>query len=94
MTEVGREMLNKIMRGEMTPSEALWNLLGRRVPARNDCGFPGRYDLEDTSRMFGWGPEEGEGPCDYPAFCPFLRERGACPFFVWDSPSGPSAWNR
>lgn len=33
--------------------------------------------------MHGWGPEEGEGPCDYPsARCPLLCE-GRCPFYEW-----------
>ena len=49
----------------------------KELPARNDCGFPGRYDFEDTSRMHGWGVE-GEGKCDYPEYCP-LHQEGICP---------------
>lgn len=61
----------------------LRHLFGYPQPTRNDCGSPVRFELEDTSRMHGWGPEEGEGPCDYPsARCPLLRE-GRCPFYEW-----------
>ncbi len=65
------------MEQSMTPcSDFLHGLAGIPKPARNDCGYPGRYEYEDTSRMFGWGPEEGGGLCDYPQHCP---ARQACP---------------
>jgi len=50
-------------------SDFLHELAGIPKPARNDCGYIGRYEYEDTSRMFGRGPEEGEGVCDYPECC-------------------------
>lgn len=60
---------------------ALWHLFGRPAPARNDCGSPVRYEHEDWSRSLGWGPEPGEGACDYPSpLCPLLVE-GRCPFW-------------
>jgi hypothetical protein len=60
------------------PHDSLMRALaGIPAPARNDCGYPGRFEYEDTSRMFGWGVE-GEGMCDYPAGCPWYRE-GKCP---------------
>lgn len=65
-----------------TADALLRALFGRPRPARNDCGFAGRFEYEDTSRMFGWGPEEGEGPCDYPEYCPYLREHRECRFFT------------
>ncbi len=55
----------------------LRNLTGRPVPTRNDCGYPGRFEHEDTSRMHGWA-EEGTGMCDYPSGCAWFRE-GKCP---------------
>jgi len=55
----------------------LRSITGTDKPTRNDCGYPGRYECEDTSRMFGWGVE-GEGPCDYPDACSWFRE-GRCP---------------
>lgn len=55
----------------------LRRLTGRAEPTKNDCGYPGRYECEDTSRMLGWGVE-GEGPCDYPGHCFWYRE-GKCP---------------
>lgn len=61
-----------------SPDEFLRNLFGYSKPGRNDCGYSGRYDLEDTSRMHGWGPAEGEGACDYPASCP---QRNGCNFY-------------
>ena len=57
-------------------SEFLHELMGIPMPLRNDCGYPARYECEDGSRMHGWGPEEGEGMCDYPNLCP-IWER--CP---------------
>jgi hypothetical protein len=60
-------------------SDFLHELAGVPSPARNDCGYIGRYEYEDTSRMFGWGPEEGEGVCDYPDLCPMW---GRCPLEV------------
>lgn len=65
-----------------SPDRFLRQLFGYPPPQRNDCGYARRFDYEDTSRMHGWGPEEGEGPCDYPEFCPHLRENGQCPFFL------------
>lgn len=61
------------------PYDAFMRALARKqVPKRNDCGYPGRYEHEDTARMFGWGVE-GKGLCDYPKWCPWFRE-GRCPF--------------
>lgn len=60
------------------PNDAfIRRLLGKPAPTRNDCGYPGRFEFEDTSRMFGWGVE-GEGMCDYPQSCPWYKE-GKCP---------------
>lgn len=50
---------------------------GLGVPARNDCGYPSRFEYEDNARLFGWGTE-GEGLCDYPQACPAYRG-GKCP---------------
>ncbi|MBX6770899.1 MAG: hypothetical protein IRY83_04185 [Chloroflexi bacterium] len=62
----------------MRPNEFLHRLAGIPLARRNDCGYEARYEYEDTSRMFGWGPEEGEGMCDYPDLCPLMRA-GQCP---------------
>ncbi len=76
------EIRDQALSGELSPSDALRQLFGYSRPARNDCGYPDRYDFEDTSRMHGWGPEEGEGPCDYPnSRCTWLVE-GRCPFYT------------
>jgi len=63
---------------DVKPSEFLRHLAGIPAPQKNDCGYHLRYEHEDTSRMFGWGPEEGEGLCDYPEHCPL---RGTCPLW-------------
>ena len=60
-------------------TDMLRELFGTSAPSRNDCGFEGRYDLEDTSRMGGWGPAEGEGLCDYPEYCPL---KDTCPLLA------------
>jgi hypothetical protein len=63
---------------EHNPCDALLRrLTGAQEPSRNDCGYPGRWECEDTSRMFGWGVE-GAGTCDYPNLCAWHRE-GRCP---------------
>lgn len=74
-------MIGKIQTGQLSADDFLRHLFGYSRPRRNDCGCPRRPDFEDTSRMHGWGPEEGEGPCDYPSFrCEWLAD-GRCPFF-------------
>ena len=74
------DLKRQVLSGELTPSEALRTMFGYPQPTRNDCGYPGRYDHEDASRMHGWGVE-GEGPCDYPDGCPWLED-GRCPFYT------------
>jgi transcriptional regulator of met regulon len=51
--------------------------LGKPLPTRNDCGYQGRFEFEDNSRMGGWATE-GEGMCDYPDSCPWFKQ-GKCP---------------
>lgn len=65
-----------------TPYEFLCELFGYPVPTTNDCGYAGRYEHEDVSRLHGYGPRPGEGPCDYPGFCPVLLKQGSCPFYT------------
>jgi len=60
-------------------TDILRNLFSVPTPTRNDCGYEGRYDLEDTTRMCGQGPAEGEGPCDYPECCPL---KNVCPLLA------------
>ena len=57
----------------------LRSLFGYSVPIRNDCGYPDRYNHEDSSRMHGWGIE-GANACDYPDGCEWF-EGGQCPFY-------------
>jgi len=66
-------------KNEMNCGRFLRGLFGYSAPTRNDCGYPDRYNHEDTSRMHGWGIE-GEGACDYPDGCEFF-ENGKCPFY-------------
>ncbi|RJS72261.1 hypothetical protein CW696_03210 [ANME-2 cluster archaeon] len=54
-------------------------ICGYGTPTRNDCGYPDRYNHEDSSRMHGWGVE-GKGACDYPDGCEMF-ENGECPFY-------------
>ncbi|MEW6171878.1 MAG: hypothetical protein AB1510_02245 [Bacillota bacterium] len=42
--------------------------LGKSMPVRNDCGYPGRFELEDIERM--GTKDEGKGMCDHPHECP------------------------
>ena len=44
----------------------------------NACGHPRRFETEDVSRIFGWGPAPGVGLCDYPGYCE-LGLAGTCP---------------
>ena len=62
----------------MSPDQFLRLLFGLPPPQRNDCGYEHRFEHEDTSRMLGRGPAEGEGLCDYPSYCPLWRA-GRCP---------------
>jgi hypothetical protein len=78
---------DQVLSGRVSPGEALRQLFGYPAPARNDCGYPFRFDFEDAARMHGWGVE-GEGPCDYPSQrCSFLAE-GRCPFYTLPSEGG------
>jgi len=60
------------------PDSFLRAMFGYDKPTRNDCGYPDRYNHEDTSRMHGWAIE-GEGACDYPMGC-IWYEDGVCQF--------------
>ncbi|MEW6572950.1 MAG: hypothetical protein AB1374_04895 [Bacillota bacterium] len=63
---------------ETNPTDAFMRAVtGKPLPTRNDCGYPGRYEHEDNSRMSGWGVE-GKGMCDYPDNCPWFKQ-GKCP---------------
>ncbi|MEW6771858.1 MAG: hypothetical protein AB1330_10810 [Bacillota bacterium] len=63
---------------EANPCDAFMRaVLGKPLPTRNDCGYPGRFEFEDNSRMGGWAPE-GAGLCDYPDGCPWFKQ-GKCP---------------
>lgn len=62
---------------QANPFDALLRaLLNKEAPSRNDCGYPGRFEFEDSARLSGW-KEEGAGLCDYPERCPVYEE---CPF--------------
>lgn len=81
MSEFIDHVIDQVRAGQLSADEFLRRLFGYSKPDRNDCGYPRRFDFEDTSRMFGWGPEEGEGPCDYPSLrCEWLAD-GRCPFY-------------